>query len=508
MNEPAEAAAARTFCPARRRRYVLIAAIIASSMGFIDGSVISIATPAIRADLDASLADAQWIANAYLLLLSSLLLIGGAAGDRFGVRNVFMIGIGLFVAASLACAVAPDALVLIYARAVQGLGAAMMVPASLAIIAKAYPRNERGRAIGIWAAASSLTTILGPVLGGLVLTWLGDWSWRLVFAINLPLGGVALALLLFLVPSDNPEDGRRLDVVGGGVATIGLLLMALGLTADTGMIQSLLLVGAGLVVIVLFLVWEARVKAPMLPLGLFRSVSFSGAQGLTFALYFSLAAVTFYMPMTLIAGWGVSAAEVSIVLLPLGIALTLLSPFAGTWADKVGPGPMIALGSTLVAISFAFLGVTASFHELWLVYLPLMCLFGIGMGFVVSPLSTAVMTSVVDHDTGIASGVNNAVARVAGLLAVATMGAVIASVFARSLGTFAELDVFFGVAPEVPLKGEAEAARVAATDAAFAAVAYITAGLSLLSGIIAWFTLERKLWKPPGSGLADPASTA
>jgi EmrB/QacA subfamily drug resistance transporter len=497
MNETVDTAKATTFCPAQRRRYVLIAAILSSSMGFIDGSVISIATPAIRADLSASLGDAQWVSNAYLLLLSSLLLIGGAAGDRFGVRNVFMIGIGLFVAASLVCAVAPDALFLIFARAVQGFGAAMMVPASLAIIAKAYPRNERGRAIGIWAAASSLTTILGPVLGGFVLTWLGDWSWRIVFAINLPLGGVALALLLFLVPSDTPEEGRRLDLVGGGLATIGLLLMALGLTADSGagMTQSLLLVGAGLVVFVLFLVWEARFKAPMLPLGLFRSVSFSGAQGLTFALYFSLAAVTFYLPMTLIAGWGVTAAEVSIVLLPLGIALTLLSPIAGTWADKVGPGPMIALGSTLVAISFALLGLTASLHNLWFVYLPLMSLFGIGMGFVVSPLSTAVMTSVADHDTGIASGVNNAVARVAGLFAVATMGGVIAWVFARALGSFAELDVFFGVKPDVPLEGEAEAARVAATDAAFAAVAYITAGLSLISGIIAWFTLERKIWK-------------
>src|SRR5688572_10950216 len=207
MNDTAAAPAkSATFCPAERRRYVLVAAILASSMGFIDGSVISIATPAIRADLGASLADAQWISNAYLLLLSSLLLIGGAAGDRFGVRNVFMIGIAAFVAASMVCAIAPDPAFLIYARAVQGFGAAMMVPASLAIIAKAYPREERGKAIGIWAAASSLTTILGPVLGGLVLTWLGDWSWRLVFGINLPLGGIALALLFFFIPSDKPEE--------------------------------------------------------------------------------------------------------------------------------------------------------------------------------------------------------------------------------------------------------------------------------------------------------------
>jgi EmrB/QacA subfamily drug resistance transporter len=499
MSDTSAAAPAddETFCPAARRRHVLWAAILASSMGFIDGSVISIATPAIRADLGASLADAQWIANAYLLLLSSVLLVGGAAGDRFGLRRVFMAGIALFVAASITCALAPDALSLIFARAVQGLGAALMVPGSLAIIAKAYPRAERGKAIGIWAAASSLTTIFGPVLGGAVLTWFGDWSWRLVFAINLPIGGAALALLWFFVPADQPEAGRRLDLVGGALATLALLLMALGLTADSesGMLQSLLLVCGGIAVLVSFLVWEARFSAPMLPLRLFGHASFSGAQGLTFALYFSLAAITFYLPMTLIAGWGVTAAEVSVVLLPLGIALTVLSPVAGTFADRLGPGPLIAAGSALVGLSFLLMGLTASLHQLWLVLLPLTLLFGTGMGLVVSPLSTAVMTSVADDDTGVASGVNNAVARVAGLFAVATMGAVIASVFTHALGGFAELEVFFGVAPETPLDTEAEAARVAATDAAFAAVAYITAGLSALSGVIAWFTQERKIWK-------------
>jgi EmrB/QacA subfamily drug resistance transporter len=496
MSGAAQAQATSTFCPERRRIFVLIAAILASSMGFIDGSVISIAVPAIRADLGASLAEAQWVSNAYLLMLSSVLLIGGAAGDRFGVRKVFVIGIGLFTLASIVCAFAPAPTFLVVARAAQGLGAAFMVPASLAIIAKAYPRAERGRAIGIWAAASSLTTILGPVVGGVILTWLGDWSWRLVFAINLPLGGVAVALLIILVPADRPEAGRRLDLIGGGLATAGLLLMALGLTGEeqTGSLwRDALLVGLGMLVLVGFLLWEARAKAPMLPLGLFRGIGFSGAQALTFGLYFSLSAVTFYMPMTLISGWGMNPAEVSLLLLPLGIALTLLSPFAGRLADKVGPGPMIAAGAALVAVAFLLMGLTAPLHEPWLVLLPLNVLFGVGMGLVVSPLSTAVMTSVSDHDTGIASGVNNAVARVAGLFAVATMGAVVAMIFGRSLGGFAELEVFFGVAPSSPLAHEAEAARVLATDAAFAAVCYVTAGLALLSGIIAWFTQERRL---------------
>lgn len=489
------AATASTFCPGERRRYVLIAAILASSMGFIDGSVISIATTAIRNDLGASLSDAQWISNAYLLFLSSLLLIGGAAGDRFGVRNVFGLGIALFVISSMVCALAPSPGFMIAARAVQGLAAAFMVPSSLAIIAKAYPKAERGKAIGLWSSFSSLTTILGPVLGGLLLTWLGDWSWRLVFAINLPLGGIALALLFFLVPADKPEEGRRLDFVGGAIATVGLLLTALGLTGgpDTPLSQSALLVVAGVVVLAGFLWWESRTKGPMMPLGLFRHIGFSGAQGLTFALYFALAAITFYLPMTLIAGWGVTPAEVSLMLLPLGIALTILSPFAGTWSDRIGPGPMIAIGSFVVAVSFALMGATAPLHNLWFVLLPLNVLFGIGMGFVVSPLSTAVMTSVEDHDTGVASGVNNAVARVAGLFAVATMGAVAAIVFQRTLGSFAEQAIFFGGVPDAPIDAATEAARVASTDAAFAAIAYICAVLAVVSGIIAWFTQERRL---------------
>jgi EmrB/QacA subfamily drug resistance transporter len=476
---------------------VLVTAILASSMGFIDGSVIAIAVPAIRADLGASLADAQWISNSYLLLMSSVLLLGGAAGDRFGLRNVFALGIGLFVAASIVCAIAPDATFLIFARAVQGLGAAFMVPSSLAIIAKAYPKAERGRAIGIWAAASALTTVLGPVLGGLLLTWLGDWSWRLVFAINLPLGGIALALLLGWVPADQPEAGRRLDIVGGLLVTVALLLLAFGLTGDGGgpplLSRIVLYCGAGLVLLVIFLVWEARIKTPMLPLRLFRNVAFSGAQGLTFALYFSLSAVMFYLPMALIGGWGVTP----VVMMPLGIALTLLSSLAGTLADRYGPAPPIAAGSLLVALAFALLGLTAPLQNVWLVVLPLMALFGVGMGLVVSPLSTAVMTSVEDSDTGIASGTNNAVSRVAGLIAVAAMGGVVASVFQRSLGSAAELPLFYGLAPAQELPADIEAARLAATNAALAAVAYVTAGLSLLSALIAWFTLEKR---PAGAG--------
>jgi EmrB/QacA subfamily drug resistance transporter len=489
---PAEPA----FVPADRRIYVLVAAILASSMGFIDGSVLAIATPAIRADLGATLADVQWVSNAYMLFLSSLLLIGGAAGDRFGLRNVFSLGIVLFVLASLVCAMAPTPGFLIGARAVQGFGAALMVPGSLAIIAKAYPRDTRGRAIGLWSSFSSLTTILGPVIGGFVLTTLGDWSWRLVFAINLPLGGIALALLWLRVPADAPDRERPIDLVGGALVTAGLLLVAFGLTGnDAGspvISQVLAYTGIGLLFLLGFLWWEARTAHPMLPLHHFRRAQFSGAQGLTFALYFALAAISFFLPMSLIGGWGVTAAEVSIVFLPLGILLTVLSPSAGMLADRFGPGPMIAGGATIVAIAFALMGLLAPLQNIWHAVLPCMILLGLGMSGVVSPLSTAVMTSVEDRDTGLASGVNNAVARVAGLLAVALMGGVAAFVFERTLGTAAELPLYFGIQPGEPLGAEAEAARIAASNAAFAAIAYANAALALVSAVIAWFTQDRK----------------
>jgi EmrB/QacA subfamily drug resistance transporter len=471
-----------------QRIYVLVAAILASSMGFIDGSVISIATPAIRANLGASLVDAQWVSNAYLLLLSSVLLLGGAAGDRFGIRNVFAGGILLFVVASLGSAVAPTPAILIAARAIQGLGAAFMVPSSLAIIAKAYPRAERGGAIGIWSSASSFFTIAGPIIGGGVLTLFGDWSWRLVFAVNLPLGIAALILLFWKVPADKPDAGRRLDIGGAVLGTASLLLLALALTGESTPATWRIALGVGgLVVAGVFLWWESRAKSPMVPLNLFRDKAFSGAQGLTFALYFSLAAITFYLPMTLIAGWGITPAEVSLVLLPLGIILTILSPINGRLSDRFGAGPMIAGGATLVALAFLGLGLLAGTHQLWLVVLPLMILFGLGMSFVVSPLSTAVMTSVEDRDTGTASGINNAVARVAGLFAVATMGWLGAVVFMASLGGNAG-DMSFGA----PMPDGGNAAGAAATDHAFAAIAYVTAALSLLSAVIAWTTLEHK----------------
>src|SRR5262245_2205406 len=480
-----------TFCPPSRRRFVLVAAILASALGFIDGSVVAIAIPSIRSDLGATLAEAQWVSNAYALMLSALILAGGAAGDNFGLRRTFTAGIALFVAASMACALAPAPAWLIAARAVQGLAAAIMVPGSLAIIAKAYPRKERGRAIGIWAASSALTTALGPVIGGLLLSVLGDSFWRAIFAINLPLGSVAVYLLLTKVPADRPTERRRLDLGGAAIATAALGSFAFGLTAlstdHAGSAASLaaLFVSAGLVLSLAFLLWERRQREPMVDLSLFRIKAFSGANAATFFLYFALSGILFYLPMLLIAGWGLSEAEAGLIFLPLTAAIALLSGPTGKLSDRIGPRLPIAAGSLVVAISLAALAIAtgSGYRGFWSAVFPAMGVLGLGMALVVSPLSTAIMTSVDDKDTGVASGINNAVSRIAGLFAVAAMGGVVAFAYASVVGKNVGVPGFgeraAGLAPAL------EGVRLAAGDAAFSAVAAVTAAFCLLSAITA-----------------------
>jgi len=494
-----------TFCPQTRRKFVLIAAILASALGFIDGSVLAIAMPALRVDLGASLAEAQWISNAYALTLSALILAGGAAGDRFGLRRAFVTGIALFVASSLACALAPSPAVLIGFRAIQGIGAAIMVPGSLAIIAKAHPKKERGRAIGIWAAASALTTALGPVLGGFVLSTFGNGVWRAIFAVNLPLGLVSIYLLLAKIPADQPTEKRSLDLGGAGLATLAFGALAYGLTAMNaeggGMMAGPAIV-AGVVLLFVFILYERWQREPMIDLGLFRIGAFAGANLATFFLYFALSANLFYLPMVLIAGWGLSSAEVGFIFLPLSASIALLSEPVGRWSDRIGPRLPIAAGSFVVAIAFAGMALLAhaGIHNFWTGTFPLMALMGLGMALVVSPLSTAIMTSVEDEDTGAASGINNAVSRIGGLIAVAAMGSLAAFVYARLTGNPAGIPGF-GVPPTPGLAANLDALRIAASDSAFAAVAGVTALLCLLSSIVAWFTV-------PGQALPWPQQTS
>lgn len=467
-------------CAPEARPYLLAAAILASALGFIDGSVVAIALPAMRADLGATLEQAQWFHNAYLLPLSALLLFGGALGDRFGLARVFSFGIGLFVAASLVCAVAPSPASFTAARVVQGVGAAIMVPGSLALIARAYPPELRGKAIGRWAAASALTTALGPVLGGLVLS-LGDaGAWRLIFALNLPLGGVAIWLILAHVRADPARPDQPLDGIGAVLVTLGLGLVAYALTSSGeghGLNWSLLLSGLG--VIGAFLVWEARTAHPMVPLDLFANARFSAANVATGALYFALSTVLFFLPMTVIAGWGIGEAEAALAFLPLTAPIALLSSRFGALSDRFGAGPLIAAGSAVVALAYVILALGFAFEAFWAHVLPTMLLLGIGMAMVVTPLSTAVMAAAPDSRSGIASGINNAVSRVAGLVAVALMGAWAGRIYLAQGGTES-----FGAFSDVVGHG-------AAMDAAFVVLLWTCAGMASLSALLALVGIRR-----------------
>lgn len=471
----------QNFCPAARRKYVLVAAILASAMGFIDGSVVAIAIPAMRESLDASLMQVQWINNGYILALSALILVGGAAGDRFGLRRVFGLGILLFVLASVACAVAPTAETLIVARIVQGVAAALMVPGSLAIIAKTYPEGERARAIGIWAAASAMTTSLGPVLGGALLS-VGDAGvWRLIFAINLPIGAVALALIWLRVPDDTPVAADPLDIVGAALATASLGLIAWGLTGAEGehagadAARPLVWAAVGAVLLVAFLWWEARARHPMMPLRLFASGSFSAANLLTFCLYFALSGVLFYLPMTLITGWGLAEAQVGLIFVPLSLAIALGSGPVGALADRLGARPLIAAGSALVAVAYGGLGLAVLAQSFWWGVFPAMCLMGVGMALVVAPLSTAVMGAVRVADSGAASGINNAISRTAGLVAVAVLGGLATAGYLDAGGSGA-----FGATP----------GQAGPMSRGMAVVAWVTAALSLMAAVVAWLGLR------------------
>ncbi|WP_407866287.1 MFS transporter [Phyllobacterium phragmitis] len=498
-----------SFCPRQRRVYILLAAIVASSLGFIDGSILAIAVPAIRGDLGASLPQAQWISNAYALTLSALILTGGAAGDRFGLRRTFIAGIVFFVAMSLVCAAAPNAPFLIVARGLQGIGAAFMIPGSLAIIAKAYPKAERGRAIGIWAASSALTTALGPILGGFVLSTFGGDIWRAIFAVNLPLGMLAIILLL-RVPNDKPSRPRRLDLTGVVLATIAFGGLAYGLSAagageDGGTAALVLLsIMAGVAALVVFLIWEMRQQEPMVKLSLFRNRAFSGANVATFFLYFALSGVLFYLPMLLIAGWGMDEATTGFVFLPLSVAIAIFSGPVGRWADAIGPRLPITAGSLMVGAAFAGLAVAtgAEVHRFWQLVFPLMVLMGLGMALVVSPLSTAVMTSVEDEDTGAASGINNAVSRIAGLIAVAALGSLAAYRY-QSITGGGEGMPGFGE-PSGGLPPSLEAARMAASDAAFSLLAWTVAALCLFAAATAWATQTDRRGKEKKQNPASP----
>ncbi|WP_294041233.1 MFS transporter [Sphingomonas sp.] len=409
-------------------RLTLLATILASSLAFIDGSVVNVALPAIGRDLQASAADLQWTINAYLLPLSALLLLGGAAGDHFGRRRMLIGGIALFAAASLACALAPGLELLLAARVVQGIGAAMLMPNSLSILSYAFSGEEKGRAVGTWAAVGAIASAFGPPLGGWLVEAVG---WRSIFYINLPVAALAIGLALKGV--EESGDGKQpLDWAGAGLATValGALTWALTLWSSKRVMteQAWVALGLGIVTLALFVLVEHRRRdRAMMPLALFGTRAFVGLTAYTFLLYGALGGLILLLPYVLITGGGYSPLQAGLALLPFSFAVGLGSRLMGGLTGRIGPRWPLTIGPSIVAAGFALMLLVGERADYWTHVLPGMLAIALGMAAAVAPLTTAVLSSVDDEHTGTASGFNSAIARTGGLIATASCGAVIAA---------------------------------------------------------------------------------
>ncbi len=501
-------------------------------MTFIDGTVVNVALPTLQKVFQASIVDAQWVVESYGLVLSALILVGGALGDRLGRRAVFLTGTAIFAAASVACGLATGIDALIIARSIQGVGAALLVPGSLAIIAAAFDETSRGKAIGTWSGATAITMALGPVLGG----WLIEHgSWRWAFFLNVPLAAAVIVISIWRVPESRAAGGRKIDWLGAAFATAGLAGIVTGFLEsgvrgwrDPFVFGSVI---GGVICCAAFLAVESRSAAPMVPLGVFRSAAFSGANLITLLLYSAIGVFFFLFPMDLIGVEGYSATAAGAAALPIILLMSFLSRCAGGLVAKYGGrlplvvGPLIAAEGFLI---FAYLpsyahetlpALTGGSASYWACYFPAFVVLGLGMTITVAPLTTVVMGAVSDDNTGAASGINNAVARVASVLAIAVLGLAMLGAFRARLtvnvarlglreASVAKIEArsadLAELAPPEELSFEQRAALERAVKESFGAglrlVILCCVGLSLASAMTAWFVI-------PSSG-AVSANTA
>ncbi|HEX7044586.1 MAG TPA: MFS transporter [Burkholderiales bacterium] len=479
-----------------------MASILGSSLAFIEGSVVNLALPAIQSGLGTTSTGVQWVVNAYLLVLVAFMLIGGALADRYGLRRVFALGTAIFGTAALGCALAPSLPLLIVARLAQGLGGALLVPASLALISAHFDARERGAAIGTWAGASALTTAIGPVLGG----WLVDqWGWPAVFLIMPPLAALTVAIAARRVPASPAATEQRLDYLGGVLTAAALGLLVFGLVNPATPSQRITFLLLALLFGGAFLWRESRFEAPMLPLRLFRSRTFAGANLMTLLLYFALTGALYFLPFNLIQVQGYTAAQAGAAFLPFAAIMGFGSTIAGDLIRRFDPRVILTLGPMITAGGFIALAVPGTGASL-ASFLPGIVIIGIGMTVSVAPLTTVVMNSAAER--GIASAVNNTAARLGGVLAIAVLTAFAVWKFAGALAGRMETA---GVPVRLAEQLLANASRLAGlapppdTPPALAAVVgdaialgyvetfrvlvSLCAVFAAVSGLIAWFSL-------------------
>jgi EmrB/QacA subfamily drug resistance transporter len=444
-------------------RWLIAAAVLGSGVAFLDGTVVNVALPTIGRELDAGLTGQQWVLDGYLLTLSALLLSGGAAGDRYGRRRVFVAGLVVFTAASLACGMAPTIGWLIGARLVQGVGAAALVPGSLALIDAGITEDDRGRAVGIWAGMSGVATALGPFIGG----WLVDAaSWRWVFFLNVPLAAAVLWIAARHLPeSRSPAAPRRPDILGTAAITVGLAGVIYALIEAPSRGWTLGTVAAaviGTAALVAFPLIERRVRSPLLPPQLFRSRQFTGANLTTLAVYTAVGGALFLLALQLQESLHYSALAAGLATMPTTVIMLIGSPWAGAFAQRTGPRLPMTVGPLIAAVGVALMARIVPGASYVGAVLPAVVVFGVGLAITVAPLTAAVLSAVSDAYAGIASGVNNAIARVAGLIAVAVL----------------------------PLAAGIRAGPGQPLGPGFSLAMLITAAICVIGGITAWLTIR------------------